>query len=274
MNNNSISMSTKWLIAGPCALESRTQLQKAVQVLKKMGIAMVRACLCKPRTQPGWEGIGFGSLQLLLEETIPHGVVPATELMTAEHAMMVVNSLEDFGEDAKIIVWLGSRNQNHVEQKNIAKILATGPEGITLMFKNQMWEDERHWFGIYEHLLSGGFPKERMLSCHRGFSPGKLDNPNQYRNVPDFEMAMRMKERMGIPMLIDPSHMGGSSANVLKICQFASTYAFDGYMIEVHADPEHAKTDAGQQLSYSNFAELLKIIPSADLTTTAPHKGE
>jgi 3-deoxy-D-arabino-heptulosonate 7-phosphate (DAHP) synthase len=253
----------KMVIAGPCALESRQQLKECVGVLKQMGVSMIRASLWKPRTQPGWEGLGWMSLPLLLEETLPHGLVPATEIISAEHALMVVHALEHFGHDARMIVWLGSRNQNHLEQKKIAKILATGPAGITFMFKNQMWEDERHWLGIYEHIVSEGFPQERLMICHRGFSPGKSPNPKGLRNLPDFEMAMRIKKKTGLPMLLDPSHIGGSLENVVDICTMASAYDFDGYLVEMHCDPERAKTDAKQQLSPTQFQDLLKTIRCA-----------
>jgi len=250
----------KMVIAGPCALESRQQLKECVQVLKRMGVTMIRASLWKPRTQPGWEGLGWMSLPLLLEETLPYGLVPATEIISAEHALMVVHALEHFGSDARMIVWLGSRNQNHMEQKKIAKILATGPDGITFMFKNQMWDDERHWHGIAEHILAEGFPRERLMICHRGFSPGKAQNLHGYRNLPDFEMAMRIKEKTGLPMLLDPSHIGGSRDKVMEICNLALSYHFDGYLIEMHCDPENAKTDAKQQLSPDELHGLLNII--------------
>lgn len=250
----------RWVIAGPCALESRQQLKQTVQVLKQMGVSMIRASLWKPRTQPGWEGLGWMSLPLLLEETIPQGMIPATEIISAEHALMVVHALEQVDQNARMLVWLGSRNQNHIEQKKIAKILATGPEGITFMFKNQMWEDERHWLGICEHILSEGFPRERLMTCHRGFSPGKMPNPKGYRNMPDFEMAMRVKEKTGLPMLLDPSHIGGSRENVIDICTIATAYQFDGHLVEMHCDPENAKTDKLQQLSPTEFQTLLNII--------------
>jgi len=256
----------KMVIAGPCALESREQLRGCVQVLKKMGVSMVRASLWKPRTQPGWEGLGWMSLPVLLEETIPHGMIPATEIITAEHALMVVHALEHSGPDARMIVWLGSRNQNHLEQKKIAKILATGPEGITFMFKNQMWDDERHWLGIHEHIITEGFPRERLMICHRGFCPGKAPNAKGYRNLPDFEMAMRIKEKTGLPMLLDPSHIGGSQANVLDICHQASDYNFDGYLIEMHGDPDNAKTDAKQQLTPGQLNGLLHTLRGAAVT--------
>ncbi len=253
----------KMVIAGPCALESPQQLKECVQVLRRMGVAMVRASLWKPRTQPGWEGFGRMGLPLLLEETIPYGLVPATEIMTAEHALMVVHAMEHYGPEARMVVWLGSRNQNHMEQQKISKILSTGPEGITLMFKNQMWEDEKHWLGIHEHILSEGFPRERLMICHRGFSPGKAPNLNGYRNLPDFEMAMRVKAKTGLPMILDPSHIGGTQENVLAICQSALAYDFDGYLIEMHSDPGNAITDAKQQLSPPQLQDLLKKLEAA-----------
>lgn len=250
----------KMVIAGPCALESRQQLQECVRAAKQLGIGMIRASLWKPRTQPGWEGLGWMSLPLLLEETLPHGIIPATEIISAEHALMIVHALEQYDTNAKMVVWLGSRNQNHIEQRKISRILATGPETITFMFKNQMWDDERHWLGICEHILSEGFPRERLMACHRGFNPGKLPNPKSYRNLPDFDMAMRIKEKTGIPMLLDPSHIGGTRDNVIEICHLAADYDFDGYLIEMHCDPENAKTDAKQQLAPMEMEKLLKTM--------------
>lgn len=250
----------KIIIAGPCALESRQQLRECVQVLKQIGITMIRASLWKPRTQPGWDGLGWMSLPLLLEETLSHGMIPATEIITAEHALMVVHAVEQAGQDARMIVWLGSRNQNHIEQRKIAKILATGPDGITFMFKNQMWEDEKHWLGIQEHILSEGFPSERLMTCHRGFSPGKASNEKGLRNLPDLDMAMRVKEKSGLRMILDPSHIGGSRQNVIDICEMSAAYDFDGYLIEMHCNPDHAMTDAKQQLSPDQLHRVLESI--------------
>jgi 3-deoxy-D-arabino-heptulosonate 7-phosphate (DAHP) synthase len=251
-------MTEKIIIAGPCALESRRQLQECVEVLKKLGISCIRASLWKPRTQPGWEGLGWMSLPLLLEETLPHGIIPATEILSAEHAEMVACALEHYGQEAQMLVWLGSRNQNHIEQQKIGSILARGHKGVRLMIKNQMWECEKHWIGISEHILASGFPRERLMLCHRGFAPGKLPNPKGYRNLPDFEMAMRVKAKTGLLMLLDPSHIGGSQENVFDICKKAMSYDFDGSLIEMHTSPTLARTDAKQQLSPEQLEKLLR----------------
>lgn len=248
------------LIAGPCALESRAQLKQSVSSLKRLGISAIRASLWKPRTQPGWEGLGWMYLPTLMEETLSHGLMPATEIITSEHAQMVVDAMKNVDENSRMLVWLGARNQNHIEQTKIAKILAEGPKGLFLMFKNQMWDDERHWMGIYEHIVSAGFPKERLLMCHRGFCPGKSPNPRGYRNLPDYEMAMRMKLAAGLPMVLDPSHIGGTAANVFEVIRQAKAYDFDGFIVEVHHDPTKAKTDIKQQLSVEQFQELLGMI--------------
>ena len=250
----------KMVIAGPCALESRQQLRDCRQQLIPLGINVIRACLWKPRTQPGWEGLGTSSLDILLEETIPYGLMPATEILSVEHAAAVVKALDGFGDEGRILVWLGARNQNHIEQRRISQVLASSSKPIYFMFKNQMWDDERHWIGIYQHITSSGFPAERLLICHRGFSPGKLPNPQGYRNLPDFEMAMRVKEQTGLPMILDPSHIGGTRQNVWKTIQDALKFNFDGYLIEVHNQPDAAKTDAGQQLDVNEFKEVLSLI--------------
>lgn len=250
----------KIIIAGPCAFESREQFKDCARVLKDIGIKYVRASLWKPRTQPGWDGFGWMGLPIIIEESIQLGLIPATEIITAEHAQMVVEALDHYGPEAQMLVWLGSRNQNHIEQKKISQILAHGSRGIVFMFKNQMWDNEKHWLGIYEHILSGGFPSERLIACHRGFAPGKSPNPKKYRNIPDFEMAMRIKEETGLKMVIDPSHIGGNVDNTIEVCHISSSYNFDGFIIEAHNDPTKAKTDADQQLTPDQLHKVLKML--------------
>lgn len=255
-----IDSNKKMIIAGPCALESRTQLRGCVEELKKLGVQIVRACLWKPRTSPGWEGLGFYGLPTLLEETIPQGVTPATEILTSIHAQMCVDALKQFGEEGRMVVWIGARNQNHFEIRRMASILATGPQNLLFMFKNQVWVDKKHWLGLYQHIIQAGFPQERLLTCHRGFNPGYGENPSQLRNIPDFKMCMEMKEVMGIPMLIDPSHIAGTRDKVFTIVEESLNYDFDGYVIEVHDNISIAKTDVNQQLTFEQLGKLLEII--------------
>jgi chorismate mutase len=262
MNFQNKEANKKMIIAGPCALESRAQIIQCVEELKKLGVDIVRACLWKPRTVPGWEGLGILGLPMLLEETLSRDVTPASEIMTAAHAQMCVDALRHFGEKGRMIVWIGARNQNHFEIQRMAHILAEGPPSLLLMFKNQIWLDKKHWLGIYQHIIQAGFPQERLIGCHRGFHPQNSENPSELRNLPDYEMASEMKESMGITMLLDPSHIAGSRDKVFKIVEQSFDYDFDGYMIEVHPDINQAKTDINQQLTFEQLGKLLEMIRS------------
>ncbi len=257
--------SKRHIIAGPCALESRDQLKASVKFLKSVNIKMVRSCLWKPRTRPGWDGIGEDGVDMLLEESLQEGLIPATEILNSDHARAIVEGVERIDPEATVVLWLGARNQTHFEQRKIGQLLAAGPKNIHLMFKNQMWEDINHWMGIGEHIMNGGFPKERLSTCHRGFVPNKfVDNRLNLRNIPDFEMSMIVKEKLAIPMFFDPSHIGGSPENITLLAEISLYFDFDGYLVEVHPYPEKALTDSKQQLSYKQFEEFLKIIESLD----------
>ena len=257
--NNSL-IHGKAIIAGPCALESRDQLKIVVKHLISRKIRIIRASLWKPRTLPDWDGLGILGLNTLLEETIPHGVIPATEVMNLEQTKVIVNTTQKFFEDSPILLWIGSRNQNHFEIKEMASYLADHSSNISLMVKNQMWEEKKHWSGLYNHVTSARLPKTRLAGCHRGFAPGRIENPLNLRNLPNYSMAIEVKKEHEIDMLLDPSHIAGSRSKVFDIVKEAQNYPFDGYFIEVHENVADAKTDKSQQLTFDEFDALLEIL--------------
>ena len=250
----------KIIIAGPCAAETREQVIDCAKALKKRGIVMMRASLWKPRTQPGFEGVGIKGIDWL-SEVIKLGTTVATEILLPEQLTQLIRRISKKGDLSKVLLWIGSRNQNHLIQREIAKIIKEKmPTTVKLLIKNQAWGDERHWLGIVDHIVGSGISPKRLILCHRGFSSHGQDNPNNFRNLPDFEMAMRVKEKTGLPMLIDPSHIGGTVRNVFKVMNMATNFDFDGMMIEVHPKPIEAKSDAKQQLTFKELNSLLKII--------------
>lgn len=254
----------KIIIAGPCAAESYSQVIGFAKQLKKLKIDGIRASLWKPRTQPGFEGVGKKGIPWL-KKVAQTKMKVATEVLLPDHVSQIVSQLNGVSKLSQVILWIGARNQNHFLQKEIAlRVLKKASNNTLLMIKNQLWPDERHWLGIVDHILKTGFPKKRVLLCHRGFPPNGSLNPNSLRNIPDFEMAMRIKEKTKLPMLLDPSHIGGSVENVISVIEKSLSFSFDGYLIEAHPQPQKALTDSQQQLDINQLKELLKIIREGD----------
>ena len=244
------------IIAGSCAAESLEQVLLSIEQAKKRKVDFLRVTLWKPRTKPGFEGLGEKGINLLIE-TAKQGVNPATEVLTAEQAKIVMKKLFSKVPDTKLLLWIGARNQNHFIQREIAKV-ASSDKRVYLMIKNQPWMNEDHWEGIVQHVLEGGISKDRLILCHRGFAPNGV-NPNGYRNIPEYDMSMRIKDKTQLPMIFDPSHSGGSVEKVLQIGKEATKHNFDGFIVEVHHDPKNALTDASQQLTWEQFDELVSV---------------
>ena len=248
------------MMIGPCSVESRGQLLQTVAGAKERGISIIRGGLFKPRTAPGFEGLGLTAAPWVAEVT-NEGITFGTEALLPDNVSDLIEAVErDGGDPAHLLFWLGSRNQNHVIQRGIAqRVMKEAEPNVMLMIKNQPWGDENHWLGIVEHVLQTGFPSERVALIHRGFSPYGRENSDNMRNPADFEMAMRVREKTHLPMLLDPSHIAGSVVNVFKVVEKAKKYNFDGLIIEVHPNPDGAQTDKNQQLDFNGLDKLLSI---------------
>lgn len=253
----------KIIIAGPCAAETREQVLKSAKEARKRGVKILRASLWKPRTEPGFEGVKEQGIPWLVEAA-NMGIGIGTEVLNAKNARAVLKEFAKNVKNPSVLIWIGARNQNHDEQVAIAKLVNKYP-WATLMFKNQPWRNEKHWRGIIKHVFSTNIKKEKVIMSHRGFDPGTDEprDPKALRNIPDFQMSMRIKQDEDIKMIIDPSHMGGTVENVVKITKEAMRYSengipFDGFIFEVHPDPAVAWTDAKQQLTWEQFDELME----------------
>ena len=223
MNDKTKSTKRKTIIiAGPCAAESEEQMAIAIVEAKKRNVDFLRVNLWKPRTRPGFEGLGEQGIPLLIKAA-QAGVNPGLEVITPAQAELVVNSvLPHLKKGGKLLLWIGARNQNHFIQREIARIVARDKR-IHLMVKNQPWISEEHWEGIVEHVLEGGVGRDQLIICHRGFTPVGA-NPHGYRNIPDHEASKKIKNKTNIPMIFDPSHTGGVVENVFRIAEEASSH--------------------------------------------------
>lgn len=255
------SASRPILVAGPCSAETPEQIRISLQEARLRAVDFVRISLWKPRTKPGFDGLKEAGIPLLAEAA-RMGLNPATEILTPDQAGAVMAGvLPDLSENGRLMLWIGARNQNHYIQQEIARVAARDPR-VCLMLKNQPWPSESHWEGIAEHALEGGIARENLFLCHRGFTPESTDKRG-LRNVPDSAMAMRIREKSALPMLLDISHIAGMVDKLHGVAQDMVTYAYDGLVIEVHPDPRNAWTDASQQITWNELDTLLEGLSRA-----------
>lgn len=246
-------------IVGPCAAQSRDQMALSAANAIDRGFTRHRGNPDKPRTKPGFSGHGELAMPWVIE-VAQMGIDPATEALTGQQADRFVDAvIKNSSQDA--IVWIGSRNYNHVIQREIASAVAGEPRA-KLLIKNPMFErrgtGRDAWLGAVEHVLDAGVNESQLILCHRGF---QVDLPGYeaYRNPPLRDLAMDVKRRTGLPMYDDPSHIAGRTDLVLEELRTSLYYtdeqgtSFDGIMLEVHPDPTQAQTDKDQAVSWDQI---------------------
>ncbi|MFY7813851.1 MAG: chorismate mutase, partial [Chryseobacterium taeanense] len=150
------------------------------------------------------------------------------------------------------ILWIGARSTvNPFTVQEIAMALR-GTDKIVLV-KNPVNPDLALWIGALERLLGQGIKNLGVI--HRGFSTYQK---TKYRNNPNWQIALDFKSQFpNIPILIDPSHICGNRTGLADITQEALNVGYQGAIIETHANPDEAWSDASQQITPEILAELI-----------------
>lgn len=234
------------IISGPCSAESPEQSMSTAKELANSGKTNVlRAGVWKPRTRPNtFEGIGEEALRWLADAGKETELPTSTEVATAEH----VESALKAGID---ILWIGARTTtNPFSVQAIADSLR-GVD-IPIMVKNPINPDISLWVGALERINRAGITK--LSAIHRGFSTFH----QQYRNAPLWDIPLKLKMLFpDMPLINDPSHISGSRNHLQQVAQKAMDLDMDGLMVESHIDPDHALSDAKQQLTPSALSLML-----------------
>lgn len=234
-----------FLIAGPCSAESEEQLRSSVMpILNK--VDYVRAGIWKPRTRPGnFEGVGEKGLVWIntLKKEMPFHF--ATEVGTPEHVELALKHQVD-------LVWIGARTTvNPFLVSELAEVLR-GTD-LPVLIKNPIHPELALWKGAIERFAKNNV--RGLGAIHRGFHSYQK---SLYRNIPLWQIPLDLKSEFPeLPLLCDPSHIGGDRQMISKISQKALNLAYDGLMIETHYAPDQALSDAQQQVSPQ---QLLKIL--------------
>lgn len=253
------------IISGPCSAETEEQVVETVQRIAATGkVDMIRAGIWKPRTRPGsFEGIGVKGLPWLLRAKKLTGLPTMVEVATGKQ----VDDAISFEVD---VLWIGARTTvNPFSVQEVADALR-GTD-VPVMIKNPINPDLELWTGAVERVAKSGVKQIGLI--HRGFS--SYGN-TEYRNAPMWHLAIEMKRRYPDLLFInDPSHICGRREILHEVAQKAIDLDYDGLMIESHMDPDHAWSDAKQQVTPEKLAELLDSIiwRREDVNSTEYHQA-
>ncbi len=238
------------IISGPCSAETEEQvLQTATRLAKTGKVDMLRAGIWKPRTRPGsFEGIGTKGLPWLQQAKKLTGLPTTVEVATGKQ----VEDALHFGVD---VLWIGARTTvNPFSVQDVADALRGS--NVPILIKNPINPDLELWTGAVERVAKAGVTNIGLI--HRGFS--SYGN-TEYRNAPMWHLAIEMKRRNpDVIMINDPSHICGRRDILSSVAQKAINLDFDGLMIESHIDPDNAWSDAKQQVTPEQLADMLDHI--------------
>lgn len=227
------------VISGPCSVESREQLMATAAGLSEIDkVKVLRGGIWKPRTRPdAFEGIGEEGLKWMQEAKQRYGFQTMTEVAVPEHVEMALR----YGID---ILWVGARTVvNPFSVQELAECL----KGIDVpvFVKNPIAPDVKLWLGAIERMEGAGL--KHIGAIHRGFSSY---DETPYRNAPLWEIPIELlRLRRDVPVITDISHICGCRELLQEVAQTALDMGTLGFMIETHNDPDHALTDAKQQIT-------------------------
>ena len=245
------------VIAGPCSAETEVQVMSTATALAAVGVKIFRAGIWKPRTRPGgFEGVGMPGLKWLKRVKEETGMYVATEVATRDH----VSEALKVGVD---MLWIGARTAvNPFAMQDVADALS-GVD-IPVLIKNPVNPDLELWIGAIQRIYGAGI--RRIAAIHRGFSSYEK---KRYRNTPLWHIPIELRRRIpNLPILCDPSHIGGKRELIASLSQQAMDLNFDGLIIESHCTPDAAWSDAAQQVTPEMLNYVLSQLVVRDVTQT------
>lgn len=258
-----IESTRPFVLAGPCSAETEEQVMQTAQELHDKGLKIFRAGVWKPRTKPGgFEGVGSQGLVWLKKVKDTYGMYTATEVATAKHVLEALKYDVD-------ILWIGARTTaNPFAVQEIADALE-GCDKIVLI-KNPVNPDLELWIGAVERIYNAGI--RRIGVIHRGFSSYEK---KLYRNLPMWHIPIELKRRLpNLPIICDPSHIGGKRELIAPLSQQAMDLGFEGLMVESHTCPDCAWSDKDQQVTPETLRFILNMLVIRDKAVTTENLSE
>ena len=228
------------VMAGPCSVESRDQIERSAEIVAGGGAQVIRGGAFKPRSSPySFQGLGEEGLKLLREAADRHGLLVASEVMDQTQIPLVAQYAD--------ILQVGARNM-----QNFTLLRELGKQRRPVLLKRGISATIEELLLSAEYIMSGG--NYDVILCERGIRTFETYT----RNTMDISAIPVVKKLSHLPIVADPSHGTGRRDKVLPMARAAVAAGADGLLVEVHPDPDHALSDGAQSLRPEQFQEMMR----------------
>lgn len=228
------------VMAGPCSVENREMLFQTAEAVKKAGAVFLRGGAYKPRTSPyAFQGLGEEGLKYLREAADQFGLLVVTEVMDPRNVELVSKYAD--------MLQIGARNM-----QNFDLLRECGESKKPTLLKRGLSATITEWILSAEYLLAKG--NFKVLLGERGIRTFETAT----RNTVDINAIPVVKGETHLPILVDPSHGTGKRAYVGPVARASVAAGCDAIMVEVHPNPEKAKSDGPQSLTPPQFVSLMQ----------------
>jgi 3-deoxy-7-phosphoheptulonate synthase len=227
------------VMAGPCSVESREQIERSAEVVASAGAQVIRGGAFKPRSSPySFQGLGEEGLQLLRSAADRRGLLVVSEVMDQTQIPLVSQYAD--------ILQVGARNM-----QNFNLLRELGRQRKPVLLKRGISATVEELLLSAEYILAGG--NYDVILCERGIRTFETYT----RNTMDISAIPVVKKLSHLPMVADPSHGTGRRDKVLPMARASVAAGADGLLVEVHPDPDHALSDGAQSLRPEQFQEMM-----------------
>ena len=228
------------VMAGPCSVESREQIEQSAEIVAAAGARVIRGGAFKPRSSPySFQGLGEEGLRMMRAAADRHGLAVVSEVMDQTQIPLLVEYAD--------ILQVGARNM-----QNFNLLRELGHARKPVLLKRGIAATIEELLLSAEYVLAGG--NYDVILCERGIRTFETYT----RNTMDISAIPVVKKLSHLPMMGDPSHGTGRRDKVAPMARAAVAAGADGLLIEVHPDPDHALSDGAQSLRPEQFAELME----------------
>jgi 3-deoxy-7-phosphoheptulonate synthase len=228
------------VMAGPCSIESEKQIHTVAEIVAKAGARVLRGGAFKPRTSPySFQGLGGEGLRYMREAADANGLGTVSEVMDASQVELMSEYVDIFQ--------VGARNM-----QNFALLKALGRTDKPVLLKRGLAATIEDLLMSAEYILAGG--NHDVILCERGIRTFET----ALRNTFDISAIPVVQQATHLPIIADPSHATGFRDKVASMARAAVAAGADGLMVEVHHDPDNARSDGPQSLFPDQFEELME----------------